>query len=175
MSDRAAEHARTTTPPAGLVPVSAPSDPAPSDTATRCPYPGVVEQDDSGCPFPEAAATGRTTACGYAGRGKRGYFIPGLIALAVLLAGGAVATAGGLSHASPSRLDGTHLGTLIAENYQNNHQLASPPPVRCPTNEPVAAGHHFVCQLLRTKGGPLTVDVTETGGGQITYQVPGGP
>ncbi len=63
----------------------------------------------------------------------------------------------------------------IAENYQNNHQLESPPPVRCPNNEPVAAGRRFVCQLLRSTAGPLAVDVTETGGGQITYQVGAGP
>ncbi|MDQ2727799.1 MAG: DUF4333 domain-containing protein [Actinomycetota bacterium] len=149
--------------------------PASMHAAAGCPYPGPAAADDSACPFPGAAATGRTSACGYAGRGKRGYFIPGLIALAVLLAGGAFASAGGLSHASPTRLDGAHVGTLIAQNYQNNHQLESPPPVECPNNEPVAAGHLFVCHLLRTKGGPLRVEVTETGGGQVTYQVTGGP
>ena len=149
--------------------------PAPGGAAGGCPYPGPVETGASECPFPEAAAAGRTSVCGYAGRGKRGYFLPGLIALAVLLAGGALATAGGLSHAAPTQLDGVHVGTLIAENYQNNHQLASPPPVQCPSTEPVVAGRHFVCQLLRSKGGPLTVDVTETGGGRITYQVAGSP
>jgi hypothetical protein len=147
----------------------------PRDGAPGCPYPGPVEAPASACPFPEAAATGRTSACAYAGKGKRGYFIPGLIALAVLLAGGAFATAGGLSHATPTQLDGVHVGTLIAENYQNNHQLESPPPVQCPRSEPVAAGHRFVCQLLRSKGGPLPIEVTETSGGQITYQLAGGP
>ncbi|MGI8753131.1 MAG: DUF4333 domain-containing protein [Acidimicrobiales bacterium] len=167
-SEHASEHAGAQgRPPAAPVPAS-------SD-ATGCPYPGPDVATQSACPFPEAAATGRTSVCGYAGGGKRGYFVPGLIALAVLLAGGAFASAGGLSHASPSRLDGAHVGTLIAENYQNNHQLESPPPVQCPNNEPVASGHRFVCHLLRTKGCPLSVQVTETGGGQFTYQVPGGP
>lgn len=153
---------------------SAAAAPASRDAASGCPYPGPAMAQDSACPFPEAAA-GRTSVCGYAGRGKRGYFIPGLIALAVLLAGGAFASGGGLSHASPTRLDGASVGTLIAQNYQNNHQLESPPPVQCPDNEPVVAGHRFVCQLLGTKGGPLAVEVTETGGGRVTYQVPGGP
>lgn len=167
MSDLGApEHPRAAAhPPSCPVPV-------PSDAAPGCPYPGPSGRQDGET---QEAATGRTTVCGYAGKGKRGYFVPGLIALAVLLAGGALATAGGLSHASPTRLDGTHVGTLIAENYQNNHRLESPPPVQCPNNEPVAAGHQFVCQLLRSNGGPLPVQVTETGNGQITYQVTGGP
>lgn len=170
MSDLdASEHAGANAgPSAGPVPAA-------GDAGSGCPYPGPAKAGDSECPFPGPSTTGRTSVCGYAGTGKRGYFIPGLIALAVLLAGGAFATAGGLSNASPSRLDGVHVGTLIAENYQNNHQLASPPPVQCPPDEPVAAGHRFVCQLLRTKGGPLPVEVTETGGGRVTYQVAGGP
>jgi hypothetical protein len=113
--------------------------------------------------------------CGYAGKGKRGYFVPGIIALAVLLAVGAFAYGGGLSHAGPSGVDSSRVAALIAETYQNNHQLASPPPVQCPDHEPVAIGHRFECQLLRKAGGPLPVEVTETGGGQFTFQVTGGP
>ncbi|MDQ6836920.1 MAG: DUF4333 domain-containing protein [Actinomycetota bacterium] len=145
-----------------------------TDVAGRaCPYPGPEDSSEAACPFPEAAATGRTSVCGYAGRGKRGYFIPGLIALIVLLAGGAFVNFGGLSHDTPSQLDGTNVATRIAQNYQANHQLESPPPVRCPNNEPVAAGLRFACQLLRPGAVPLSVDVTETRNGQITYRVTG--
>jgi hypothetical protein len=149
----------------------------------RCPYPGPSDTaaasepavSDPACPFPEAEAGGRPSACGYAGQSKRGYFVPGIIALAVLLAVGAFAYGGGLSHASPSAVDGSRVATLIAETYQNNHRLASPPPVQCPARQPAATGHRFGCQLLRQAGAPLPVEVTETGGGQFTFQVAGGP
>lgn len=128
----------------------------------------------SGCPVAHGAdRASRTSVCGYAGGAKRGYFIPGMIALAVLLVGGGIVDAAAFSHGSPHRLPGPLISAQIADNYQGNHGLASPPPVRCPGDEPVTAGHHFTCQLLRANAAPLAVSVTETGGGQVSYQVAG--
>lgn len=79
-----------------------------------------------------------------------------------------------LSNSSPTRLDGAQTANRIAQGYQEVHHLASPPPVQCPNDEPVAAGHRFACRLLRS-GGPLRVAVVETRGGGITYQVSGEP
>ena len=89
----------------------------------------------------------------------------------MLLVGGAIINGAALSHAPPTRLDGSHVASQIATTYQNNHQLTSPPPVTCPNNEPVAPGLRFECQLLRARGGPLSIEVTQTGGGQFTYRV----
>lgn len=89
----------------------------------------------------------------------------------MLLVGGAIINGGALSHAPPTRLDGSHVASQIATTYQNNHQLTSPPPVTCPNNERVAPGLRFECQLLRARGGPLSIEVTQTGGGQFTYRV----
>lgn len=124
-----------------------------------------------GCPVAhgkaEVAPRGRTTACGYAGGGKRGYFVPGIIALIVLLAAGGIINAAAISHSPPKRLDGPYVATQIADAYQTTHHLESPPPVTCPDNQPVAAGYRFTCELQRTTGAPLPIGVTETGGGQI--------
>lgn len=103
---------------------------------------------------------------------RRGYLVPGLIALAALVVIAVILDTTHRPDASPHRLDASETAARIAQGYQEDHHLASPPPVHCPNDEPVVAGRRFDCQLERGNG-PLTVAVTETGGGDIIYRVLG--
>ena len=94
-----------------------------------------------------------------AGRRGRGYFLPGLIALAALLALGLFVGAGDLEHPAPHRLDGTAIASQIALAIQVEQNSAAAPRVSCPPDEPVRAGFQFDCSMA---GSPSrTVRVTE--------------
>lgn len=105
---------------------------------------------------PPSASSGR--------RGRRGYFLPGAIALAALLLIGGAIGAGDLVHPAPSRLRGPEIASQIALGVQVQQNSATAPHVTCPAVEPVRIGYHFDCTLVAGRGAPVTVAVTEFNG-----------
>lgn len=95
-------------------------------------------------------------------RRRRGYFLPGAIALVALLVIGAAVGAGDLSHPAPRTLNGTDMASQIAfgvQEQQNTHTL---PQVSCPAHEPVERGLQFRCSLSSGPGAPArSILVTE--------------
>lgn len=104
-------------------------------------------------------------------RSKRGYFIPGLIALVVLAAGGGVANFAGLDHAAPHRLAGPDVETFLGQAIEAQNHLASAPSIRCPGSEPVRVGLSFTCTWQRADGNrPVTVTEIDARG-QFRFSV----
>ncbi|HET9077857.1 MAG TPA: DUF4333 domain-containing protein [Acidimicrobiales bacterium] len=97
-------------------------------------------------------------------RRRRGYFLPGAIALAALLLIGAAVGAGDLSHPAPRTLRGTDVAAQISLGVQAQQNDRVPPQVTCPRSEPVRAGYSFDCTLLAGHRPPVTVAVTEVDG-----------
>lgn len=164
--------------PAGAVndpTVNHPTVNHPTSTATRR---GPDPSAPFGCPVVHGRPSEEGADQGGArkARTKRGYFIPGMIALVVLAVGGGVANFSGLDHAAPNRLAGPDVETSLAQAIQAQDHLASPPSIRCPANEPVRVGLHFTCTWQRT-GGKRAVSVTEIDArGQFRYKLgPGQP
>jgi hypothetical protein len=128
-----------------------------------------------GCPMGHGATTAGDglPEAGRARRGRRGkgYFVPGLIALAVMVAAGGVVNFAGLDHAHPSSLAGSDVSTFVAQGIQAEQGLAAPPTITCPTSEPVRTGLSFTCTWERA-GGDRPVKVTETDSrGQYHFSV----
>lgn len=96
-------------------------------------------------------------------RRRRGRWIPGLIALAALLAIGFIFGAGGdLTHPSPHVLSGRDVAGQIALGIQAEKRMASPPSVDCPSSEPIKAGLVFQCSVTGLPSSPTgAVGVTE--------------
>jgi hypothetical protein len=101
------------------------------------------------------------------GRRRRGYWIPGLISLAVLTAIGVALGAGDLNHGSPKRLNGIDVAQQIALGIQAREGSHRPSDVRCPPTEPVRQGWRFVCTRVASRaaepgrGAAQSVEVTE--------------
>jgi hypothetical protein len=85
-------------------------------------------------------------------RRRRGYWIPGLIAITVLTSIGVAFGAGDLNHRSPQTLHGSDVAQQIAFGIQAQEHLHRPPDVHCPPTEPVRNGRQFVCS--RVGAGP---------------------
>ena len=104
-------------------------------------------------------------------RRRRGYFLPGGIALAVLAVLAVLIDQIGLAHRTPSTLSGPDTATAIAQGIQaaaSDHRL---PQVRCPASEPVRAGLRFTCTEIASAGAaPRAIAVVETGRGAFTWQ-----
>jgi len=89
-------------------------------------------------------------------RRKRARWVPGLIALAALLAIGIVFGAGGdLSHPPPKTLSGSDVAAQLATGLQALRSTSSPPSVVCPEHEPVRTGLRFQCHF--DQGKPIDV------------------
>jgi hypothetical protein len=135
---------------------------------------------EAGCPVDHEALAGETkrpsSTCAYAGGGKRGYLVPGIIAFLCLLGLGTVLNITDFSHSSGSSLGGPLVASQIASAYQTGTG-GGLPTVRCPAAEPVAAGHRFTCTLQQGSAPARAVTVTETGGGRFGFHVagPAGP
>jgi hypothetical protein len=103
--------------------------------------------------------------------GRRGYLIPGLIAMAVLLAIGVALGAGDLDHRSTSGLHGSDVAQQLALAIQAQSGLHTPPDVTCPATEPVRQGFRFSCSITGN-GSTRVVDVEETDGrGHLRWQL----
>jgi hypothetical protein len=96
---------------------------------------------------------------------RRGYVLPGAIALAALLGIGAALGAGDLAHPADRTISGPDIALPIALDIQGREGTRSIPAVSCPAREPVRAGLRFTC-----RAGARTVYVTEVDGrGRVTW------
>ncbi len=110
------------------------------------------------------------TAQGRLRPARRGYLVPGLIALAVLAVIAVAIDVIGLQPSTPTTLAGPDVATLIAQGMQARSGASQPPQIRCPSAEPVRAGVQFTCQLDAV-GGARTILVQETTGqGTFTWK-----
>jgi hypothetical protein len=89
--------------------------------------------------------------------------VPGLIALAALLAIGLAFGAGDLSHRAPHTLSGSDVAAQIALAWQVQQGSSGPPKVDCPGPQPVRAGWTFTCTVAGPDG-TETVHVVEVDG-----------
>jgi hypothetical protein len=94
-----------------------------------------------------------------------------VIAMTVLAAIGLALGAGDLDHSSPTVLHGPDVAQQIALGIQAQQATHAPPPVRCPSSEPVRAGYRFVCTTTQA-GANRQVQVVEIDGrGHLRWQV----
>jgi hypothetical protein len=96
-------------------------------------------------------------------RRRKGYWLPGAIALTVLLVIALALGAGDLDHSSPATLHGSDVAREIGLGMQAEQGGHAPADVRCPPSEPVRAGWQFACSTERS-GLTRTVQVTEIDG-----------
>jgi hypothetical protein len=105
---------------------------------------------------------------------RRGYLVPGAIALVVLGVIALVIDVAGLQSHTPSTLVGTEIATDVSQAVQASQNLGSPPQVHCPAREPLRAGLVFECTLLRPGRAAEGVRVTEESkGGDFHIQLLG--
>jgi hypothetical protein len=103
-------------------------------------------------------------------RRRRGYFLPGFIALAVLVAIGVILGAGDLEHPATSNLTGSEVAAQIALGIQAQQNADRSPSVTCPPREPVRQGLTFRCTLDGPP--PRPIYVTEIDGrGQVRWSL----
>ncbi len=113
----------------------------------------------------------QTEAASSARRGRRGYWIPGLIAMAVLLVIAVAVGAGDLDHGAPRVLQGPDIASQIALGIQTQDGAARAPDVHCPKSEPVRAGLQFECSVQQA-GKNVPVEVVELDGrGQLSWHL----
>ena len=93
-------------------------------------------------------------------RGRRGYWIPGLMAMAFLLIIAVAVGAGDLDHSAPRSLQGPDIASQIALGIQTQQGTARAPDVHCPGKEPVRSGWQFECSVTQA-GGSVPVEVVE--------------
>jgi hypothetical protein len=104
---------------------------------------------------------------------RRGYFLPGVIALAALLALGAAFGAGDLQHRGPSILAGRDVAEQLALAMQAQVAAPSAPSISCPSTEPVRKGLVFYCKVAPWRGaGRRELRVTEVdSSGRLSWSV----
>ena len=122
---------------------------------------------------PAASGAAAPTAATPAGR-RRPRWIPGLIALAALLAIGIVFGAGAdLTHPGPDRLSGRDVSAQLALGIQSQQGISTAPLVSCPSSEPVKAGVAFECRVTGLPSRPAQkVEVTEIdGSGHLRWKL----
>jgi len=125
-----------------------------------------VSVREPGSEVQDAGGTGRPR--------RRGYWIPGAIALAVLVVLALAFGAGDLTHPAPRTLSGPDIESELALGIQTQQRWASPPTLHCPGTVAVKEGHRFSC-TLDTAGGPIPVDVVEVDGrGRLQWSLPPG-
>jgi hypothetical protein len=113
-------------------------------------------------------ATG-TPAPGRAAR--RGYFVPGLVALVALLGIGLAVGAGDLNHRAPHTLDGSDVAAQIALALQVQQGSSGPPKVDCPGPQPVRAGWTFTCTMVGRTGNEAIHVVEVDGRGNLHWTI----
>jgi hypothetical protein len=113
-----------------------------------------------------AATTSPAGGTGALARQRRGYAIPALIAMAVLLAIGAAIGAGDLTHPAPAKLQGSTVASQIAVGIEQQGRTEAPPEVTCPPTIPVRTGWQFVCTITGPRSRqPVTVREIDNRGG----------
>jgi hypothetical protein len=113
---------------------------------------------------PETASTAGGAPAHVPGpaRGRRGYFLPGVIALVALLGIGLLWGAGDLEHPAATNLAGPDVAAQISLGIQAQENATRPPSVSCPAKEPVHQGQTFDCTVAGSP--PRLVHVTEVDG-----------
>ena len=107
------------------------------------------------------------------GRSRRGYWLPAVIAMTVLLAIAAAVGAGDLDHSPPKTLAGSDVASQIAIGIQVQQGSTGPPSVYCPDHEVVRSGLTFDC-TLGTGPNRRTVRVVEVDArGHLRWQITG--
>jgi hypothetical protein len=118
-----------------------------------------------------AAATSQAGGGPVPGRPARGYALPALIAMAVLLIIGGAVGAGDLAHRAPARLQGPTVAAQIAVGIEQQKRSQTPPLVSCPPTIPVRMGYRFVCTVAGpTSRLPVRVQEIDNRGG-LTWQL----
>lgn len=107
------------------------------------------------------APPGASGPSGSPAKSRRGYFLPGVIALATLLVIGAFLGAGDLAHPAVTTIDGPDIAQQIGEGIQATRASTSVPQVTCPAREPVRDGLQFRCSVAGPHGNAEAVYVTE--------------
>jgi hypothetical protein len=121
------------------------------------------------CPF----GAGPAAAPGTRRRPKRGYLLPGTIALVVCAVIGVGIDLAGIQSHAPSNLAGGQVEAFLSQSLQYTHPQASPPQVRCPADEPLRTGYTFDCTLVKDGRSAGLIRVTETSAtGTFSYQPP---
>jgi len=128
----------------------------------------TTTEADAVRPAAPSASGASAAPAGPVVRKRRGYFLPGTIALIALLGLGLFVGAGDLQHRAPTVLHGPDLAGQIALAVQAQQGSRSTPTVTCPPTEPVRQGLTFQCRLA---GHPdRTLVVTEVDGrGRISW------
>ncbi len=93
------------------------------------------------------------------GRRRRGYWLPGLIAMTFLVVVSVAFGLVGLESHVGRRLQGQVVAEDLALDLQSG---ATIPTVRCPSEEPRRAGLSFYCTERSPGRTPRTIQVTET-------------
>ncbi len=107
-------------------------------------------------------------------RPRRGYFLPGVIALGALLGIGTAFGAGDLVHQAPRVLSGAEVASQVELGLQAELDTVSQPYVTCPASEPVKAGLTFTCLEHPRTGPARPISVTEIDAhGQLRFGRPG--
>jgi hypothetical protein len=94
---------------------------------------------------------------------RRGYFLPGIIALAFLVVLGVVLGGGDLQHPASSTVDGPAIAGQIAQAIQAVRNTHDTPVVTCPAREPVRQGLRFQCSANGAGLDHQVVYVVESG------------
>jgi hypothetical protein len=147
---------------------------APATTGGAAAVTGPMGVDDGElrCPFGGASPG---PAPGTRPRPKRGYLVPGIIALVVCATIGIVIDLAGLQSRTPSTLAGRQLDALVSQSLQATHPQRTPPQVRCPATEPERTGLVFDCSLVRPGRHDGVIRVTElSGSGTLHISAPTG-
>lgn len=95
---------------------------------------------------------------------RRGYFLPGVIALIVLVVLGIVIGGGDLEHPASTTIYGSAIESQIANGIQDVRNTNSLVRVSCPAQEPVKQGLTFDCTADGAGLKHQTVYVVETDG-----------
>ncbi len=104
-------------------------------------------------------------------RPRRGYWLPGTIALTFLVIIAVAVGAGDLDHTAPRTLHGPDVASEIALGIQTQEAMSNAPVVSCPTSEPVRSGLRFECSEV-VSGETTVVDVVEIDGrGRLRWQL----
>ena len=93
-------------------------------------------------------------------RGRRGYFLPGAIAMVALVLIALAVGGGDLDHSAPHALNGPDVASQIALGIQAEQNSTGLPSVTCPQSEPARSGVTFTCAVSGA-GAHRTVYVTE--------------
>jgi hypothetical protein len=139
-------------------------DPAGEDLAGEDPVPaaGATREDPSGedvaAEDPEGVEAEGADAP--MPRPKRGYLLPGAIALAVLVIIGVVVGAGDIQHSAPTSLYGKDVASNLSGGIETEQGWHTAPQLMCPPVEPARQGLEFQCTLVHD-GNRQTVDVYE--------------